>query len=262
MFRGLLAGAVLALTASTALSLPAMAGGVSSITSDNVMSACSDLTQGCSYDFVTWVSAPAAYGTTANPSVGGGLCDPGIESCPGLSTSNTYDTGNLAAYPAVTGPEAIELDIPANLFPGNDGQLTLSLLVADNTTESFTGADPVNHPSTGNYYSLALSGSSLGADPRSLGETQSVTLNGALASNGNFSINVLAGETYYLGLTDLVETGDPASAWQADIVSIDFSLSPTPEPASFMVLGFAILALCAACRCRLPQIARGFVRGR
>lgn len=253
MLRSLLACTVLALSASAALA-------------DEVT-----LLPGASpaaYDFVTSDSSPAAYGTTAallgNRGAVGGLCTPGTTGCPNLLSgvgSPDSPTVDPVPNPNSSGPLAIAIDIPYN---SAFTEYALSLIVTDDVGALFSNS---NSPTSGNVYQLLISGTDM--PTTDIGTTSVVSLNALIPSSGVMNVILPSSGLYYLGMTDLLESyvgsndgltgpdsGSVDSAtWANDIVSVTFTLTPAPEPASFVLMASALLAL-GAVRSRFAPARR------
>lgn len=244
MFRAVLAGLVLALSASVALADTIASPG--------------------SYYLVTSSLAPEAQGTTVAPPSGGlghvgGLCVPGTIGCPSVNPSSVigFTQGSLV-HPAPSSPAWVfPMTIPS---PGTGANFLLSLQVIDDTFATFSSGPA---PSTGDIFEVTLDG-------QSQGHTSIVGLgnNSATASTRTFDFIVHGGATYDLGITDLLEpyanglsdnlpnvlggSGTCASlncgpvtaaAYGANVVDLFTTLVPAPEPASLALLGAGVAVL-------------------
>lgn len=261
MFRASLAGALLALSASTALAGPIDLGNGYEVggVNDN-------------YVLVTSTGAQQAPGTTTPPPVGGivlgsdgvsvgGLCNPGdaATSCPTISNTFGYTQGEVSSVNPKPGQTAwvIPLMIPSEP-PGSN--LLLTFQIADDTYATLNGGPS---PSTGDIFEVTANG-------HSLGTTSVVGLGGPddPASSGTFGIIVHGGEDVDIGITDLLQPyangmldmlpsalcgvacsgldggAVQSAAFHANVVDFSpLSITPAPEPASLALVSGGLVAL-------------------
>ena len=249
MFRATLAGAMLALSASTALA--------------------ANISFGTPYFYETTSATAAASGTSVTPPVGGpgnvgGLCAPGVGGCPTISGSGPL-TGGLITF-----------NTPS-LVPGTN--YLLEIVVSDDNTGLHATGFPANTP--GDIFQVLLNGSSLGFTSIT-GVTDHS--NGSF-STGTFQTVIASGPgSYTIGLTDLLQpyadgltdnlpgvlcgllpngtdgcSPSPvnggtvtAAGYGSNIVDFEAFITPTPtpEPASIILLGSGLMALSALRRTR------------
>ena len=249
MFRASLAGVMFALSASTAMA--------------------TNISFGTPYIYETSSSSAAASGTSVTPPAGGlgnvgGLCAPGTTGCPVFS-------GIIVPGPLTGG--LISFNTPSSI-PGTS--YILNLTVSDDHANNHASGFPGNTP--GDIFQVLLNGSSLGF-------TSIASVTPSSFSSGSFQAVIGSSPTAYtIGITDLLQpyangltnnlpgvlcgmlpsgtTGCasppnggtvPSGTYGSNLVDFEAFITPTPEPASFALLGAGILAL-ATLRRRRPSL--------
>jgi PEP-CTERM motif len=248
MFRASLAGVALALSASTAMA--------------------TNISFGTPYIYETSSSTAAASGTSVTPPVGGlgnvgGLCTPGTGDCPLFS-------GIIVPGPLTGG--LISFNTPSSI-PGTS--YILNLTVSDDHANNHASGFPANTP--GDIFQVLLNGGSLGftsiasVTPSSFSSGLFQTVIGSSPNPYTIGITDLL-QPYANGLTDnlpgvlcgILPNGTTgcasppnggtvsAGTYGSNLVDFEAFITPTPEPASFALLGSGLLAL-ATLRRRRPR---------